>query len=664
MLDEKNKNLKISKMRTLPIALGFLASIFLNWMSEGGRSLILLSLGELTLTISLFLALMLVFNEITALIANVKLKHEQRNKEHDKATAKKTPSKFKFFEKIKAFFAKFTRAASGSNHDLSKESAENDTALPSFGDKIEIIASEPSSDLIEIHKSDFSKQKNASPAKKNRTEIITSVLYIISFACLGFWRISRILEVLPLSYTEFFRYNLMHSVLLLIFPCIAAFYVKMRPDNGTRPGDKASHDMLLLFSYVSLIYAATIATRTVLDIDILVVLQWLYYAVSAYLFAALTVNILLSILKNDVVGNFEYTFTPKISHDKNKEFLDSKEVKLHFSLKSLFTIRYTLQILPRLVLFLGLTLFLSTTIYVVKPYQQAAVYRFGRLGESSIVEKGLHFKLPWPIDRVYIYDVHRVRSMLIGYQEADGEHFLWSRPHEGGEHRLLLGNGNEVVAVNMRIVYKISDLYSYLTSFANPEAVLSAAAYESLMRRTITTTLDPFLSIDRVSFSTSISEELAEFCESKGLGLSVVQVIVESIHPPVEVANVYQRVVSALIARDAHIINARADAGRTLIEAEQQSMLAVNNAKAEQHRRVSAAQKEMAVYYAAMEAHKINPESFELIRYLDAFEVVVGGNRVYVFSPGTESSISGAVIGRLNTIDLERIRPPRSSPGP
>ena len=638
MPDEKSKSLQISKMRTLPIALGFLASIFFNLMSDGGRSLILLGLGEFALTISLFLVLMLAFSEITAFITKMKLRHERRSKE---AIAKP-----KRFVKIRAFFARFFREKT---QDAECEKTQDTQGCVPYGD------------LIEIHK-DFSKQKDVRSAKKGKIEIVTVILYIIFFAVLGIWRVNRVLEVLPLDYIEHFRYGLMHAILLLVFPCVAVFYVKMRRDNGTRPGDKASHDMLLLLSYVSLAYSATIATRTVLDIDILVVLQWLYYAVSAYLFVALTVNILLSVLKNDVIGNFEYTFILKISDDKDKGFLDSEEAKTHFSLKSLYTIRYTLQILPWLVLFLGFTLLLSTTVFVVQPHQQAVVYRLGRLSEDSIVGKGLHFKLPWPIDIARIYDVHRVRSMLIGYQADYGEHFLWSRPHEGGEYRLLLGNGNEVVAVNMRIVYRISNLHSYVTAFANPQAVLSAAAYEAIMRRTINTTLEPFLSIDRISFSASISEELAEFCETKGLGLAVVQVIVESIHPPVEIAGVYHRAVSALVDRNMRILNARTDADRTLIEAEQQSRVAVYNAKAEQHRRVSAAQKEMAVYYAAMEAHEINPESFELTRYLDTFETVIGGNKAYVFSPGTEDSISRAVIGRLNTVNIEGIQQPAPAP--
>ena len=229
---------------------------------------------------------------------------------------------------------------------------------------------------------------------------------------------------------------------------------------------------------------------------------------------------------------------------------------------------------------------------------------------------------------------------------------MWAQPFEGSNFLLLLGNGNEAVAVNMTIIYTISDLYSYVKTSANPEAELTAAAYRALMNRTVNTTLDSFLSVDRSLLSASILNELSVFCRTEDLVLSVLQIIIENIHPPVEVADVYQRVATAFIDKNTIITNAHSDAERMLIDAERQSIVARENAIAEQYNRVSVAQNEMAVYYAAMEAHEVNPQSFRLIRYLNTFEKVVDGNKVYVFSPGTETSISRSFIGQESVLPL------------
>jgi len=215
-----------------------------------------------------------------------------------------------------------------------------------------------------------------------------------------------------------------------------------------------------------------------------------------------------------------------------------------------------------------------------------------------------------------------------------------------------LGNGNEMVAVNLKIIYVISDLFSYIKNCANAEAVLSAAAYNALMTRTINTTLDSFLTEDRNSLSVSVLNELSGFCKSEKLGFSVVQVIIENIHPPVDIADVYQKVVSASVDKTTAITRAQAYAGAKVIDAARQSRLAQDGARAMRHSRTSDAQKEAAVFYAASDAYRISPGSYELTKRLDVQEKIIKSNKVYVFSRGTESAIPKLIIGKVNTVNL------------
>ncbi|MCL2373901.1 MAG: SPFH domain-containing protein, partial [Treponema sp.] len=419
-------------------------------------------------------------------------------------------------------------------------------------------------------------------------------------------------------------------------------------DEGSRPADKTSRDALALLSYVSLAYAAVIAVSVVFNANITGALQWVFYAAMIYAAAALAGNILLSALANNIIGDFNYRLIPKRakSGGETSGFLDSQDVRVNFSLKSLYTVKYALKVLPGLFLGLICMLLLSTTIFVVQPHQQAAVHRLGTLDRAGIIGEGLHFKLPWPLARMQLFDVHRINSMRIGQVAFTDADFQLAQFHALDEHLLLLGNGTEKVSVDMQIFYRISDLYRYLKTSSNPQAVLSAAAYEALMNRTVGTTLDAFMSIDRSSLSASILEELAEFSAREGLGLSVVQIIIEGIHPPADVTDVYHMVISASIDKNTIITGAQTEAHRKLISADRQRRAIVNYAHAQRYYRISAAMHEMAVFHAAMEAHQINPGSFEIARYLDVFERVIRGSSVHVFSPGMEDSMSRSVLGR------------------
>jgi regulator of protease activity HflC (stomatin/prohibitin superfamily) len=547
--------------------------------------------------------------------------------------------KQKFFNKITGFFKKYF------NKRVSNIIKEN----PQEAEKTEITP-EQQDGLLEIKKENVSQPSQTTfSVEKHMYEI----LYTISFLGIAFWRVIRIFKVMPLSYVEDYRLGIADAVLLLILPCVCVLYLKMRKDSDSCPTDKISRDILNFFSYISFIYAAIIAASSVLKINIQVVLQWVYYAASAYLVVSLAVNILLSMLKGNVLG-FDYTLFPKISltKDKTGESAESQTVKWKISLKSLYTIRYTLKIFPGLALALIFVLFLSTSVFVVQPHQQAAVYHFGKLNPLSIKDPGLHFKFPWPIDKTEIYDVRRAASMQIGYESSGTANFLWTQKHDIGEYMLLLGNGNEMVAVNLKIIYIISDLYSYIKTCTNAEAVLSAAAYNALMSRTVNTTLDSFLSVDRNYLSASLLDELSGFCKSESLGFSVVQIIIESIHPPVDIADVYQKVVSASVDKTTAITRAHTYAETKVIQAARQSKFAIDQARAMQYSRTSEAQKEAAVFYAATDANRISPGSYELTKNLDVYEKIISGHKVYVFSRGAENSISKFIIGKVNTLNL------------
>jgi membrane protease subunit HflK len=621
------------KTRKFPIALLIAATIFLYILSFYGKKVIFFSLGELTLTMSLFMVLTAVFYEMKKL-------------------------EFKFPIKIDALLKRFRKV-----NAIEDSPAETDQtlAVPTANAASEAVAG----GLIEIQK------KTVSTQTKTKTNIflrVAEITYILLFCGIASWRVFRMIAALPSFAT--LRYNIVDAVLLLIFPGIAIIYLNMikgntfnikgntvnvKGDTVNINGNTVNYDMLALFSGVSFVYAALIAAASVLKISVLIVLPWVYCVALAYIIIALALNILFSVLKKDILGNFNYALFPKIAKTKEKKdsLLDAEEVKRNFSLKSLYTIKYAVNILPGVLLCLGFVLFLSTAVFVVQPHQQAMVYRWGTLsGQNPVVEEGIHFKLPWPIDKADIYDVHRVNSMQIGYASPYSAHYLWTRAHDGGENMLLTGNGNELVAVNIRIMYTITDLYRYVKTSTSPEDILSAAAYEALMLRTVDTTLDEFLSVDRNSLSASVADELSEFCESNRLGLSVLQVIIESIHPPVDIADIYQRVVTSLVVKNTIITRAETTANKRIIDAQQESRTVVNNAVSRRHLRISEAQKEMAVYYAAMEAYTINPASLELRKYLDTYEKIIAGNKVYVFSPGMEASIGKSVIGKANVIGV------------
>ena len=286
------------------------------------------------------------------------------------------------------------------------------------------------------------------------------------------------------------------------------------------------------------------------------------------------------------------------------------------TMRSLWSMRLVRQLIPGVALGVVLLTWLATGVVQIDSHQEGALYRFGKLQDQTL-EPGLHLTLPWPFDKVEVYDTQSLRKVVIGYV-PDGESTsdnTWTEGHGTEEYRLLLGGGNEMVSINLVVEYRISDLNQYLRSSANADALLSAAAYEIVTERTISTDIDTLLSTDRTVFSETFRQDLEQRISQLQIGIEVTEVVLESIHPPVEVAAIYQRVISAGIQAEQIVLEAEREAIAEIFAAKQQAQAEVSIASTSYYQEVAAAQGAVAEFMASVEAYNAYPGAYTFYKY-------------------------------------------------
>lgn len=529
---------------------------------------------------------------------------------------------------------------------VSKKAASAETTATGQGEEPPAPVAEeaelsPAAGLQEI------RPREAERAEKKQSRW-TRFLALLYLACHGLLAASSLFLVFGIQYPMtpgYFVFTYLHVVLLLIFAgslLLAGKLIAARKGGGRQ---QTASGLLRICGGVLLVAAGLAVLRILFHLDAAKPVFWLCRILPAALALQVAVALCFAAVRKTLLTDFSYRLLPEKRAEGRPDFAEALEENTGISLKSLWSLQYLWRLAPAVPLVLSALLLTATTVYVVQPGQQAAVFRLGSFQRDSVMGPGLHLKLPWPIDKAEYYDVEQIRSMQVGYRAEEASDFLWTQSHGGDEYTLLMGNGTELVSVNMKLLYKISDLYAYLTGGSNAEGRLSARAYELLMHRTVSTTLDQFLSTDRAVLSRQMEEALEDFCKEAGLGLSVRGVVVQSIHPPIQIADVYQGVVSASLNKNAMVISARTEAEKILTDARRQSESALIDASAAQIGRVAEAEFEMAVYHAAFEAYQAAPESFMLHKYLSTYEKIIGGNKVYVFMPGTDSDLSRYVFG-------------------
>jgi len=253
------------------------------------------------------------------------------------------------------------------------------------------------------------------------------------------------------------------------------------------------------------------------------------------------------------------------------------------------------------------------------------------------LQPGLNVGLPWPFDRVQVVDTERIRSMPLGFSGAKANaNALWTQYHAAEEYNLLIGDGRDLVTVNVELQYRIKDVHAWIYGCQNPDQALETLAYRVLMDATVDRTLDEVLSKDIGNFSARMQATLQEQADEKGLGVELVALNLRGLHPPVALATEYQSVIAAQLDRTTFIIDAEAYRQSTLPMAEAEAEAALRTASAERIQRLSVAKGEAIAFEALQAQHDINPELYRFRRQVETLEGVLSDKAFHIIDSRIE----------------------------
>ncbi|MGA4579711.1 hypothetical protein [Limisphaera sp. VF-2] len=300
-------------------------------------------------------------------------------------------------------------------------------------------------------------------------------------------------------------------------------------------------------------------------------------------------------------------------------------------------------------------LLLSTCFVVVEPGQQALLERWGRPADDrALLGPGLHLKWPWPVERVYRYRTDEIQTLIVGIEPEepkpgvqDTRTVVWSVAH-GKEDLFMVAHREEgltpgpggggdrsappvsFLVVNVPIHFQIQDVRQWAYGHKDPAALLEKLATREIVRYLVSADLGEIMSTGRARAAEELRLRIQQRAEEKRLGVKILFVGLQGIHPPVKVAPEFAKVVSAAHTRQARILDAQAEAIRTNALAGAQAFVLTNQALAEraQLERVSLAR--AAAFTNQEPAYRAAPSVYPLRAYLQTLVPAVAGVRKYV----------------------------------
>ena len=334
-------------------------------------------------------------------------------------------------------------------------------------------------------------------------------------------------------------------------------------------------------------------------------------------------------------------------------FLQSRPAWLGDLLGSLggFPVRRLLSILALLLV----VAYIVSGVYVVNPGEAAVVRRFGIVIQQR-VEEGLHYRVPWPVDKVDIVNIATVRRESVGLTETAGDGHIHDEPMD--KFRALTGDTN-IIDVEVVIQYQVRDPANYLFNVDfPPHRLIREAVRGSVTNLIAGLPVDEILTTERQRLQDAIRVDAQRRLDSYNSGLAIVNVNLQKAYPPDEVAEAFRDVASASEDKAKAINEAQGHANSILPEArgDAQKLLADGNSYAAQvvNSAKGAAQAFDSVLAEYNESSRIYGREITLYRYyLESMEKILAKARVYVVNSTDGEDVNLRLIDDAQTPALQ-----------
>jgi regulator of protease activity HflC (stomatin/prohibitin superfamily) len=296
-------------------------------------------------------------------------------------------------------------------------------------------------------------------------------------------------------------------------------------------------------------------------------------------------------------------------------------------------------------------LIISSCMVVIEPGQKGLLERFGApVTGRGVIGPGLHFKLPWPVDKVYRYPTEQIQSFIVGAEPETSHVIQWTKPHAKEDNFLVAyketvatvtnntaGGTNQaarqvppvnLLDVSIPVQFQITNLEQWFYVNYEPTNLLQMLARREVLRFLAGVDMDDLMSRGRSAAADVLRSNIQAQATDRELGVRITFVGLEDVHPPRKVADVYEDVVSEREKREVKILEAIAHATMTNAQATAMATKLLDTANAEKYSAVTNAAARATLYGSQSLAYAAAPGQdgiYEHQAYLDVLKRSMAG---------------------------------------
>jgi membrane protease subunit HflK len=330
-----------------------------------------------------------------------------------------------------------------------------------------------------------------------------------------------------------------------------------------------------------------------------------------------------------------------------------------FKVSETWVYRFLEKALAWLILLQFVVLVVSSCFVFIGPGEQALIERFGSpLAGNNLLEPGLHLKLPWPVDKVYRFRTDEIQRFTIGEVSEKGEAgekheepkvIVWTVAHEKEAFNLMVASRDpnaktnapagaqsglpvDLLTVGIPVQFQIKDVHAWAYNNIDAAKLLERAATREVIQYLMGADLFETLSFGRAKAATDLLQRIQKAADDLKMGVKILFVGLEDIHPPVKVAPNFEQVIGARQQNEAKLREAEGYAAKTVTLAQAQAFKEVVDAEIFRIDRVTTAAAQGAQFTNRVAAYRAAPDVYLQRAYLQTFAKNVTNSRLYVIT--------------------------------
>lgn len=307
------------------------------------------------------------------------------------------------------------------------------------------------------------------------------------------------------------------------------------------------------------------------------------------------------------------------------------------------------------------TVYFLSGVYTVKPGEEAVARIFGKEVRQAITE-GLHYRLPWPIEAVEKVNIMEIRRVDVGMPfsekpllfpkkrvsspaSAGGGHKGHGAPSGGSQNprpnpisarnQFLTGDEN-ILEIRMNIQYRIQDTSDYLFNFNSPDSLVPYAARAAVTEIFGAMQVENILTVAKAQLQRGIARKTQKMLDEYRTGLYIINVNLQEVNPPREVAQAFRDVASAKEEGQERINKAQGYRNAVIPEARGKAHKMISDAGGYKEEVINRASGDAEKFSAMLNEYRTAKHVTEYRLYLETIEKVLAKAKKFVIDSKKE----------------------------